>query len=323
LFNVADTGLQGVKRAISKRLLFLLAALVAAWPACDVLDRPAERAVITVGSFKVTPEELKDQWKRIDFEPGLTSKERFDALMQRVVDHYLILEYAKQQGLSVTDEELEGAVKEIRKDYAEKDFQELLLKGYIDYGEWKEELRERLLIKKVISKASAASPEVTLEEMKAYYDSHLEEFRRPAMVRFQQIVTRTKEEADNLQKRLAQGGDMAATVAQSFKVPDSAGTPEPGWFAKGDLDESIEKAVFSLPLGRVSGVVETPYGFHIFEVLERKPEGVTSFHDAMKEIETKLRAERREAFYPEWLQGLRKAIPVKIDRKLLKEVELG
>jgi parvulin-like peptidyl-prolyl isomerase len=312
-----------VKSATSKRLLFLFAALVAAWPACDVFDRPTEKAVLTVGSLKISPEELKGQWKRMEFEPGGTSKEQVDSLLQRVVDHYLILEYAKQQGLSVSDEELESAVKEIKKDYAEKDFQDLLLKGYIDYGEWKEELRERLLIKKVISKASAAGAEVTLEDIKAYYDSHPDEFRRPAMVRFKQIVTRTREEADNLQRRLAQGGDMAATVAQSSKIPASAGSSEPGWFAKGDLDESIEKVVFSLPIGKVSGVIETPYGFHIFEVLGRKPEGVRSLHEAMKEIETNLRAERLEAFYSEWLQILRKDIPVKIDRELLKQVELG
>jgi parvulin-like peptidyl-prolyl isomerase len=312
-----------VKSATSKGLLFLFAALVAVWPACDAFDRPTGKPVLTVGSLKISPEEFKNQWKRMGFEQSGTTKGQFDSLVQSVVDHYLIVEYAKQQDLSVSDEELGSAVKEIKKDYAEKDFQELLLKGYIDYGEWKEELRERLLIKKVISKASAAAPEITLEEIKAYYDSHPEEFRRPAMVRFQQIVTRTREEADNLQKRLVQGGDRAATVAQSFKVPISAGSPEPGWFAKGDLDESIEKVVFSLPLGKVSGVVETPYGFHIFEVLETKPEGVTSFHEAMKEIETKLRAEQREGFYSEWLEGLRKAIPVKIDHKLLKEVELG
>jgi peptidyl-prolyl cis-trans isomerase C len=312
-----------VKRAISEILLLVFAALVATWPACDRLDRPAEKVVLTVGSLKITPEELKAQCRRMALEPGGTSKERSDSLIERVVDHYLILEYGKQQGLSVSDEELESAVREIKKDYAEKDFQELLLKGYIDYGEWKDELRERLLIKKIISKASAASPEITPEEIKAYYDSHPEEFRRPAMVRFKQIVTRTREEADNLQKRLVQGGDMAATVAQSSKVPASAGSSEPGWFAKGDLDESIEKVVFSLPVGKVSGVVETPYGFHIFEVLGRKPGGVRSLHEAMAEIETKLRSERLEAFYSEWLQGLREAIPVKIDQELLKEVELG
>jgi len=312
-----------VKRAIPKHLWFALATLVAAEPACEFFDRPAEKVVLTVGSRKVTAEELKTQRKRMALKPDETSKERLDSFVEGMVDHYLILEYGKEQGLAVSDGELESAVSDIKKDYAEKDFQELLLKGYIDYGEWKEGLREQLLIKKVTAKASATAPQVSVEEIKAYYDSHPEEFRRPAMVRFRQIVTRTREEADNLQKRLLQGGDMAATVAQSSKVPMSAGSSEAGWFAEGDLDESIEKAVFSLPVGRVSGVVESPYGFHIIEVLGRKPEGVLSLPEAMTGIETKLRSERLEAFYSEWLRDLRKAIPVKIDRELLKDMELG
>jgi parvulin-like peptidyl-prolyl isomerase len=312
-----------VKRAIPKGLLFLLATFFAAWSACDVLDQPAEKVVISVGSQAVTPEDLKTYLKRMAFEPDGAGKERFDSFIEMLVDHYLVLEYGKQQGISVSDDELESAVREIKKDYAEKDFQEFLLKGYLDYGEWKEGLREQLLIKKITRKATEASPPVSIEEIKAYYDSHLEDFRRPAMVRFRQIVTRTREEADNLQKRLVQGGDMAATVAQSSKVPASAGSSEPGWFAKGDLDESIEKVVFSLPVGKMSGVVETPYGFHIIEVLGRKPEGIRSLHEAMTEIEAKLRSERLEAFYSDWLQNLRKAIPVKIDRELLKELELG
>ncbi len=304
-------------------MLFVVAVLATAWSACEFVDRPVERVALSVGSRKITPEELKAQRKRMALEPEGSNQERLDSFVERVVDHYLILEYGRQQGLSVPDEELESAVREIKKDYAEKDFQELLLKGYIEYGEWKEGLRERLLIKKITAKASGAGPQVSVEEIKAYYDSHPEEFHRPAMVRFRQIVTRTKEEADNLQKRLVQGGDMAATVAQSSKVPSSAGSLEPGWFAKGDLDESIEKVVFTLPAGKVSGVVETPYGFHIFEVLARKPEGVRSLHEAMGEIENKLRSERLEALYSEWLQRLRKSIPVIIDQEILKELELG
>ena len=303
--------------------MLVFVAFVAAWPACELFERPVEKVVLTVGSREITPEELKAQSKRMAFEPDTKTKGSLDSFIERVVDHYLILEYGKQQGLSVSDEELESAVREIKKDYAEKDFQEFLLKGYLDYGEWKEGLREQLLIKKITRKATEASPQVSIEEIKAYYDSRPEEFRRPAMVRFRQIVTRTREEADNLQKRLVQGGDMAATVAQSSRVPMSAGSSEAGWFAKGDLDESIEKVVFSLPVGKVSGVVETPYGFHIIEVLGRKPEGIRSLHDAMTEIEAKLRSERLEAFYSDWLQNLRKAIPVKIDRELLKELELG
>ena len=302
--------------------MFVVAALVAAWPACDVFDRPAQRAVLSVGSRNILPEELRAQRKRMAFEPDGTIKEPLDSFMQRVVDHYLVLEYGREQGLSVSDEELEIAVREIKKDYAEKDFQDFLLKGFIDYGEWKEALRVQILIKKIMNKVSEAGPQVSIEEIKAYYASHPEEARRPAMVRFRQIVAGTREEAENLHKRFVQGGGLAAAVARSSKEPASAGGPDPGWFAKGDLEESMEKALFSLPVGQVSGVVETPYGFHVFEVLARKPEGVRSLPEAMKEIEAKLRSERQEAFYLDWLQGLRKTIPVKIDHEFLKELEL-
>lgn len=286
------------------------------------MEGPAEKAVLSVGNRNVTREELRAQLKAMAYEQDGIQKERLDDLIERVVDHYLVLEYGKQQGIRVSDEELEGAVREIKKDYAEKDFQDLLLKGSMDDAQWKEGLREQLLIKKITKKASEAIPPVSMEEIRAYYDSHPEEFRRPAMVRFRQIVTSTREEAENLQKRLAQGGDMAATVVGSSRVPASAGSSEPGWFAKGDLDESIEKAVFSLPVGQVSGVVETPYGFHLFEVLGKKPEGVRSLAESVTEIEAKLLGEKQEAFYLNWLQELRATLPVNIHRELVKELDL-
>jgi len=275
-----------------------------------------------VGSRSLTKEDLRAQLRTMAYEQGRADNSLPESLIQRVVDHYLVLEYGKQQGISVADEELEGVVRDIKKDYAEKDFQDLLLKGFVDYARWKEGLREQLLIRKITKKASEAIPPVSMEEIRSYYDSHPEEFRRPAMVRFRQIVTNTLEEANRLQKRLAQGGDMAAAVVGSSKVPASAGSSEPGWFAKGDLDESIEKVVFSLPVGQVSGVVETPYGFHLFEVLGKKPEGIRSLAEARTEIESKLLGEKQEAFYSRWLQELRASIPVTVHRELLKEMEM-
>jgi len=73
---------------------------------------------------------------------------------------------------------------------------------------------------------------------------------------------------------------------------------------KGDLDDSIEKVIFSLPVGKVSGWSGRRTGF-IFLKFWEKARGVTSLNEAMREIETKLLSDRREAVYTEWLQGLR------------------
>ena len=73
----------------------------------------------------------------------------------------------------------------------------------------------------------------------------------------------------------------------------------------------------------ISPVVETPYGFHVFEVLEKRPEGVKSFPDAIAEIEAKLHRAKQEVFVQQWMESLRVVIPVKVDREMLKGLKSG
>jgi peptidyl-prolyl cis-trans isomerase C len=246
-----------------------------------------------------------------------------EPLLSKLIDYYLILEYGRQKGIQLSDRELESAVREIKKDYSEKDFQDTLLRGFIDFEEWKQALREQLLIRKIMSRAMEDMKPVSFEEIKTYYNSHQEEFRVPLMVRFRQIVTSSREEAEKALKRINHGEDMGSIIDEYMKAQGKAYGGEVDWVAKGDLDESVEKVVFSLPVGKVSGVVQTPYGFHVFEVLERRPEGMKSLPEAVKEIESKLEREKQEVFITQWLKGLREAIPVKINQKKLKELELG
>jgi parvulin-like peptidyl-prolyl isomerase len=117
-------------------------------------------------------------------------------------------------------------------------------------------------------------------------------------------------------------GDQMEHVAEK-QAPSGAEGREGVWIAKGDLDESMEKALFSLPVGKISAVVETPYGFHILQVLERKTEGITSFPEAMKEIEAKLFYEKEILFHAQWLKNFRESTSFTINHEILKSMELG
>jgi len=90
-----------------------------------------------------------------------------------------------------------------------------------------------------------------------------------------------------------------------------------------ELEESMEKVVFSLKVGQLSSVIKTPYGFHIFEVLERRPEGERSLPEAMPEIESKLFQSKRDEVYKDWLQDLRRKIAVEVNYNLINQLEFS
>jgi parvulin-like peptidyl-prolyl isomerase len=293
---------------------------------CEPFEQPEDRVVLTVGETEMTLEALHREIKRMTYDMEMTAPmaaSALEPLLDRLIERYLILEYGKQQGIAVSEGEVESAVKEIQKDYSGKDFQEMLLQGYIDFEDWKDGLRERLLMKKIMEKVSENMKAVSFQEIKAYYDENPEEFNQPAMVKFRQMVTRTKEEAEAILKRLKEGEDMAGPAVTTARKPGMEAVGEPAWIAADSLEKSMKKAVLALEPGEISGVVKTPYGFHVLEVLEKRPEGVKTLPEALAEIEAKLSCQRKEAFFRRWVRDLRETYPVQINRELLNTLELG
>ncbi|MBW2609130.1 MAG: peptidylprolyl isomerase [Deltaproteobacteria bacterium] len=310
---------------ISKRSFYFIIAISIALSACNIFDNPGDRVVITVGSREITEDELKKEIRQITFEMGITDQEAklgIRSLIKKIIDNYRIMEYGKEKGITVSDDELESAIKEIKRDYPPGVFREILLQRYIDPNDWKEGLRQELIIKKIITKATEDVSPATFQETKQYYESHRDEFKRPQTVRLRQIVTRTRDEAENILKQLAKGEDMGELAAKYSITPEANDGGALGWFAKGDMEESMEKVAFSLPIGKISEVLETPYGFHIFEVLSKRAEGHNTLPESLAGIESKLFLDKKDEFYRRWLKELRDDSPVKIDKKIYSDWSL-
>ncbi len=179
------------------------------------------------------------------------------------------------------------------------------------------------LIKNIIREASRNISPVTFHEVKTYFESHQNEFMRPRMAKFRQVVTRTKDEAEKILQRLRNGEDLDALAWAYSVAPEAENGGVVGWVAQGELEESMEKVIFSLPVGRISRVARTPYGYHIFEVLSKRSEGLKSLPEAMAEIESTLSHEKTELFYQRWLKELRGHYPVSVNNELLNTLEFG
>ena len=88
-------------------------------------------------------------------------------------------------------------------------------------------------------------------------------------MRAPETVTRTKEEAkafaEELLQKIKDGADFAEMAAQHSDGPTKVRGGLLGSFKRGDMAKPFEDAAFALKKGKVSGVVETEFGFHIIK----------------------------------------------------------
>jgi parvulin-like peptidyl-prolyl isomerase len=293
---------------------------------CDLFERDKNDSVLIIGSRHITADELKKDMAFITLGIGLPEgmlTPLRDELFDQVIDHYLIMEYGRENNITLSENELQQAINGIKTGYTEDAFQEALLRGYVDFEEWKARLREQLLKNKIIGNATPNVSPPSYEKIQRYYEEHQDEFRYPRMLEFRQIVTRTKEEGENLLQRLRNGESMSDLAKKYSIAPEAENGGKVGWVAPGHLDEPMEKILFSMPPGKKSPVIKTPYGYHIFEVLSIRPEGLEKLPDVISEIESKFIDQKREAAFRKWLGELRTHFTVKVNKQLLNTLELS
>jgi parvulin-like peptidyl-prolyl isomerase len=293
---------------------------------CANRDQGEDGAVLTVGSRKVSGTELKE--KLDEFMAGLEPSEEEwtavkGALLQRAIDEYVVLEYGREAGIGVTEHELEGEIRQITADYGEGDFQEMLLRQYVNFQDWKDKLREQILIRKILEEVTGRAAPPSYEEIKTYYEGHQTELTLPAMIKFRQVVTSTAEEAETVMRALKAGGRFSELAIQHSTAPEAASGGDVGWVAAGQLEESMEKAIFALKAGEISPVVDTPYGYHVFQLVAVRPGGPRPLSEVMASIETTLSDQKREKAWLTWLAEQRKRFPVSVRSEIFERMEMS
>lgn len=179
---------------------------------------------------------------------------------------------------------------------------------------------ERALAQQWVHEQIKSDGEISHEQMLAYYQEHSAEYEYPAQARWEQLMVRFSDfpsKAEAYAAIAAMGnrvlaGTPFAEVAKAGSAGATAGQGgQRDWTSKDSLvSEALNQALFGLPVGSLSPILEDAQGFHIIRVLERKEAGRTPFLEAQVGIREKIREQRRRGKVDEYLARLKQEIPV-------------
>ncbi|CAI6055875.1 peptidylprolyl isomerase [Cohnella sp. JJ-181] len=145
------------------------------------------------------------------------------------------------------------------------------------------------------------------EDLKAYYDKNKANFDTPEQVRASHILLATKEEAEAVLKDLKGGADFAAVAKEkSTDTGSQANGGDLGFFGKGMMNEQFETAAFKLKKNEMSGVVESPNGFHIILLTDRKDAVQSTYDSAKDKVKSAYLDEKVNEGASEWIETAKK-----------------
>jgi peptidyl-prolyl cis-trans isomerase D len=156
----------------------------------------------------------------------------------------------------------------------------------------------------------ASSLQINDKEIEDYYQANRDsKFHKPKQAKLRYISVRVAPDADAKQKEAARvranrvladaraGKDFAQLAKKESDDPTASKGGDLGWVVQGQLPPELDKTVFSLSKGGISGLIEAPGGLQIVKVDDVKNETTLTLKEATEEITRSLKAEKakREA----------------------------
>ena len=233
--------------------------------------------------------EFDNAVKRIEARAGapLPPEQRDEVLrnlLDQLIAYHLLAQESRARRIDVDDATVEAQLGRIRGSFpTDQAFQQGMAAQGLTLDQVRQQTRTNLLVQKVIEAEVASKVVVQDADVSAFYQQNLERFKQGDTVHASHILvglpqnptpeqkSTAKTKAQAVLKQLRGGGDFAAVARAESQDPGSAQNGgDLGFFPKGQMTPAFEEAAFKTRPGAISAIVETPFGFHIIKVHERR-----------------------------------------------------
>jgi len=239
--------------------------------------------------------------------------------LNKMIEKKLQLQLAKKKGISVSPDELQAALGDIKKrnnfptDQALKD---ALATEHISFEQYKEDLKDQLLILKLVNREVRSGILIRDDELLDYYKQHATSFAKPELFKLSQIffglpvgaqpatVSEIRAKALHVLELLQKGESFQELAKQYSQGPDAASGGNLGYFKRGQLLPEIDQAIAKLQVGQVSGLIQSSIGFHILRLDDQKKAEPKPFEAVKDEVREAVYQQKSDELYQRWIKDL-------------------
>lgn len=263
-------------------------------------------------------------------------------VLDHLISNQLLLTQATDADKKNAQDKVEKTIADARKRFGTEELFNAQLKAMgKTLDQVKKELTENFVCQEVITRSLINTVIIPEAEVQKFYDENPDKFSQPEQVRAAHVLISIKDPTDKAppaqqrdlpddkkaeKRKLAEdvlkkakAGEDFAKLAKDYS--DDPGSKDKGGeytFGRGQMMPTFEAAAFGQDVGKISELVNTPYGYHIIKTLEKIPARKTPLTEVSEKIRQFLQNKEAKQQIPAFLTKLRKEANVEVLDESLK-----
>ncbi|MDK2956078.1 MAG: hypothetical protein PWQ57_1574 [Desulfovibrionales bacterium] len=240
-------------------------------------------------------------------------RSEYGEILGGLIVQELVVQALEKRAMSVTSEEAAQAEQEIRADYPNGAFEQVLIEEYIDLDAWRKQLRYRLALKKLFRQVLRPRIKLDYKEAEQYYQDHLSEFQVPE--RWELFVLTGP---DPQEVEAACGMDDPADNRGSLAEKYPGATPRSITIQKDKLPDAWRTALKDAKIGRPSKIISGNGGFECLMLQHVFPARTLDAMEAYPQVESILIDNKLQAAFDQWLGEALSTAHIEVSDQLLE-----
>lgn len=249
-------------------------------------------------------------------DPAAASQKNFRRqVLDTMIEDELLLQRAQELELGVSDDEVNAAIDDVQQQNKLTRLQLIaaLEQQGMSFETYRSNMKNQILRYRLIGTEVQRKIDVTGQEIRHYYEEHLDDYRNPPYVHLSNlmfglqketpagVVEAVRAEAEQAHKRLLMGD----SIADLLVTYSEASGGDMGKLKESDLAKAFRMAIADLQTGEISPIVEANGSLFIFKMEERSDGSPKPLETVRADIEKILLEKNREAAFKEWQKDLR------------------